>query len=66
MDKEVRKNSANPNNYAYLYDRVKINSGQKQKFDTQVDYKVETTGRAFPKIGLIDSIKVDKLREQYK
>jgi hypothetical protein len=65
MDKEVKKHNANPNNYAYLYDRVKINAGEKQLFGTQVTYEVETTGRAIPKIGLVDSANVDKLRNEY-
>lgn len=65
MDKEVKKQNANPQNYAYLYDRVKVNAGEKQLFGTQVTYEVETTGKAIPKIGLIDSAKVDKLRKEY-
>jgi len=65
MDKEVKKGNANPNNYAYLYDRVKVNAGEKQLFGTQVTYETETTGRAIPKIGLADSANVDKLRKEY-
>lgn len=65
MEKEVKKKNANPNNHAYLYDRVAKNAGQKQKFGTQLDYEVETTGRAFPKFGLIDSVNVDKIRKEY-
>jgi len=65
MDKEVKNKNADPNNFAYLYDRVQVNAGQKQKFGTQIDYDVETTGRAFPKVGLIDSINVDKNRQEY-
>ena len=65
MDKEVKKHNANPNNYAYLYDRVKVNAGEKQLFGTQVTYEVETTGRAIPKIGLADSANVDQLRKDY-
>ena len=38
MDREVKKENANPNNYAYLYDRVKVNAGEKQLFVTQVTY----------------------------
>lgn len=66
MDKEVKRNNADPNNFAYLFDRVQVNGGQKQKFGTQVDYDVEKTGRAFPKIGLIDSAQVDIFRTRYK
>jgi hypothetical protein len=65
MDKEVKKGNANPNNYAYLYDRVKVNAGEKQLFGTQVTYEVATTGRAIPKIGLADSANVDRLRKEY-
>ena len=65
MDKEVKKENADPNNYAYLYDRVKVNAGEKQLFGTQVTYETETTGRAIPKIGLVDSVNVDKLRKEY-
>jgi len=66
MDKEVKGNNADPNNYAYLFDRVQVNAGQKQKFGTQVDYDVEKTGRAFPKFGLIDSAQIDVFRAEYK
>lgn len=65
MEKEVKKQNANPNNYAYLYDRVQANAGKKQLFGTQVTYLVNTTGRAIPKIGLIDSVNVDKIRKEY-
>ncbi len=65
MDKEVKEDNANSNNYAYLYDRVEANAGRKQLFGTQVDYEVNTTGRAFPKYGLVDSINVDKIRKEY-
>ncbi|SKA41154.1 hypothetical protein SAMN04488128_105347 [Chitinophaga eiseniae] len=65
MEKEVKKQNANPDNYAYLYDRVQVNAGKKQRFGTQVSYLANTTGRAFPKIGLIDSANVDKIRKEY-
>jgi hypothetical protein len=65
MYKEVKKMNANSNNYAYLYDRVKVNAGEKQLFGTQVTYEVNTTGRAIPKNGLVDSANVDKLRKEY-
>jgi hypothetical protein len=66
MDKEVKKKNANPANYAYLTDRVQINAGEKQTFGTQVTYEVNTTGRAVPKIGLIDSVNVDVRRKEYE
>ncbi len=65
MDVEVKKSNANPQNYAYLFDRVQVNAGKKQMFGTQVDYAVQTTGRAKPKNGLIDSVNVDKIRKEY-
>lgn len=65
MEKEVSRGNANAKNFAYLYDRVQTNAQKKQKFGTQVDYEVATTGRAFPKYGLIDSANVDALRSQY-
>jgi len=65
MDKEYKKGNANGENYAYLFDRVQVNANKKQKFGTQVTYEVETTGRAFPKIGLLDSANVDMLRKEY-
>lgn len=65
MNKEVKKGNANPNNYAYLYDRVRINAGEKQLFGTQVVYEYETTGRAVPTIGLIDPQGVHELRKEY-
>ena len=65
MDKEVKRGNADSNNYAYLYDRVKVNAGEKQLFGTQVTYETQTTGRAIPKNGLADSSNVDKLRKEY-
>lgn len=65
MDKAVKKDNANPNNYAYLYDRVQVNAGEKQLFGTQVTYEANTTGRAIPKFGLSDSLHVDQLRKEY-
>lgn len=63
LKKEVDKKNASPEHYALLYDRVKVNSGDKQLFGTQVDYN--ENGQAKPKIGLKDTFKVDKLRKQY-
>jgi len=65
MSKAVRKGDANPNNYAYLYDRVKVSAGEKQLFGTQVEYETQSTGRARPKFGLTDSVNVDKIRNEY-
>ena len=65
MDKQVKKKNANAEDYAYLFDRVATNSGAKQKFGTQVSYAMETTGRAFPKNGLLDPVNVDQSRKEY-
>jgi hypothetical protein len=65
MDKEVKKANASPSDYALLYDRVQINAGSKQLFGTQLTYEVETTGRAVPKIGVVDSAQVDERRKEY-
>ncbi len=65
MAKEVNRKNASATNYAFLFDRIQVNAGLKQKFGTQVDYEIETTGRAIPKIGLIDSANVDIVRKQY-
>jgi hypothetical protein len=65
MDKQVNKKNTNATNYAFLYDRVQVNAGLKQKFGTQVTYDVNRTGRAIPKIGIMDSINVDLNRKKY-
>ena len=66
MDREVKKGNAKPSDYALLYDRVQVNAGLSQSFGTQVTYEVNTTGRAVPKIGLLDSVHVDQRREAYQ
>ncbi|CAH0251326.1 DUF6624 domain-containing protein [Chryseobacterium sp. Bi04] len=63
LKKEVSKKNASPDNYALLYDRIKINNGEKQLFGTQVEYR--KNGQAKPKIGLIDTINVDSWRVKY-
>ena len=63
MKKAVKKGNANPNNYAYLMDRVNANSGEKQLFGTQVDYRIN--GQAKPKNGVVDSLNVNKRRKKY-
>lgn len=63
MKIEVKKNNANPQNYAYLYDRLKLNMGQKQLYATQIEYN--KFGQAIPK-RLEDSTNIDLRRKQYK
>jgi len=65
MQKEVKKRNANPENYAFLYDRIKVNAGEKQLFGTQVTYEVQATVSAIPKNGLSDPDHVDALRKEY-
>lgn len=38
MYNQMKNKNVDPEAYAYLYDRVTINSGQKQKFGTQITY----------------------------
>lgn len=64
MKKEIAKNNVKKSNYALLEDRVNINSNQKQRFGSQVEYN--KIGQAIPKIGLIDSANIDQLRKDYE
>jgi len=47
MKKEVRRKKADPSSFAYLTDRVNINSGNSQISGTQLEYDKQKT--AFPK-----------------
>ena len=58
---EVKKKNASPVNYAYLTDRVAINSGQLEEYGTQVVYEGPGIGKATPKL-LRDPKKVDERR----
>ena len=62
MKTEVENQNANPENYAYLLDRVKLNTGKKQIFGTQVSYNWKVC-QAYPK-PLVDSINVNKRRKE--
>lgn len=46
---EVRSKNASPMNYAYLADRVAVNSGQPEEYGTQVVYEGPGLGKAVPK-----------------
>ena len=61
MKIEVDKGNAIPSNYGLLVDRVKINTGEKQVYGTQVTYNFET-GQAYPK-ALADSSAVNERRK---
>lgn len=63
MKIEVKRNNADPQNYAYLYDRVKLNIGEKQLYATQLEYN--KFGQAIPK-RLKDSVHIDLRRNEYK
>lgn len=62
MKIEVDKGNANSREYGLLTDRVKLNTGQKQIYGTQVAYNMEIC-QAFPK-NLTDSINVNKRRAE--
>jgi hypothetical protein len=61
LENEVKNRNADGRDLGLLTDRVKINSGEKQIFGTQVRYNA--LGQAYPK-PLYDSINVDKRREE--
>ncbi|WP_052695866.1 DUF6624 domain-containing protein [Hymenobacter sp. AT01-02] len=58
---EVQRKNASPINYAYLTDRVAINSGRLEEYGTQVVYQGPGIGHAVPK-SLRDPENVDKRR----
>ncbi len=60
MKNEVIKNNASPQNYAFLIDKIKINSNQPQIYGTQVKYNWNTC-QAYPQ-KLKDSLNVNKRR----
>lgn len=60
MLKQVERNNASAQNYAYLTDRVKLNLGEKQVYGTQVTYNL-FTGKAKPK-ALMEPENVNKNR----
>lgn len=60
MKIEVEKGNAIPSDYGLLVDRVRLNTGQKQVFGTQLAYSKET-GQAYPR-NLEDSLNVNKRR----
>ncbi len=62
MKLELKKNNANPQNYGYLLDRVRINTGKPQIYGTQVEYNWKTC-QAYPK-SLKDSVNVNKRRKE--
>lgn len=61
MKPEVVKHNADPKNFAYLTDRVNLNTGRKQIYGTQVTYRTDSC-QAIPK-PLADSLQVNERRE---
>ena len=61
MQLEVKRNNADPKNYAYLIDRVRLNTGRKQVYGTQVMYRRDIC-QAIPK-PLEDSATVNVRRK---
>lgn len=60
MKVQVEKNNADPVDYGYLVDRVKLNTGKQQVYGTQVDYNFEIS-QAYAK-NLMDSVNVNNRR----
>jgi hypothetical protein len=46
---EVKHKNADPINYAYLTDRIAINTGQPEEYGTQVEYSGPGLGKAAPR-----------------
>lgn len=46
MEPLLKTGSVNPGNYAYLYDRVHVNTGQLQRYGTQLKEKDDRSGYA--------------------
>lgn len=62
METELPKDNADPKNFAYLTDRVSLNTGRKQIYGTQVTYNTDSC-QAIPK-PLADSLNVDRRRSK--
>jgi hypothetical protein len=61
MKTEVENGNANASHYGLLTDRIRINTGRKQVYGTQVAYHSKT-GQAYPK-PLVDSLMVNERRK---
>lgn len=61
MKQEVDQGNADSKSYALLVDRVKLNTGQRQIYGTQVDYNFKLA-QAYPK-KLADSLNVNQRRK---
>ncbi len=61
MKAQLTKHNADSKNYAYLTDRVLLNTGQKQLYGTQLTYRSDSC-QAIP-LPLRDSLAVNKRRK---
>jgi len=61
MKVELAKNNADGKNYAYLIDRVNLNTGKKQLFGTQLRYNTDSC-QALPR-PMADSLTVNERRK---
>lgn len=62
LEKQVENGNANSRNFGLLTDRVRLNTGKKQVYGTQVTY-ISQNGQAIPK-PLKDSANVNKRRAE--
>ncbi|RYE16782.1 MAG: hypothetical protein EOP45_16860 [Sphingobacteriaceae bacterium] len=62
MQKELPKQNADPRNFAYLTDRVRLNTGKKQVYGTQLKYNTSLC-QAIPR-DLTDSLNVNHRRKE--
>lgn len=62
MEKEVLKKNADVKDFAYLTDRVALNTGKKQLYGTQVTYNTKIC-RAYPK-PVADSLQMNNRRKR--
>jgi hypothetical protein len=60
MKPQLARHNADPRNFAYLTDRVMINTGQKQVYGTQLAYNTDSC-QAVPR-PLTDNLNVDSRR----
>jgi hypothetical protein len=58
---EVQRKNASPVNYAYLIDRVAVNTGQPEEYGTQVEFTGPGLGKAVPR-SLRDPAQVNQRR----
>jgi hypothetical protein len=62
MKKHIERKNANPSNYAYLIDRVKVNTGKPQVYGTQM--KLNQDGSSYEPKPVIEPENLNKRREE--